>query len=36
MGPDPDPDEKAVELDVSGTPADEGALRKFLDHFSFC
>lgn len=34
--PDPDPDAPVEELDLTGTPADEGALAAFLAHFRFC
>ncbi len=36
FGPDPDPGVPADRLDLSGTPADENALRQFLGHFRFC
>jgi hypothetical protein len=36
FGPDPDPSKKPEELDVTGTPADEEALRAFLGHFQLC
>ena len=36
FGPDPDPEATAEELDVTGTPADEAALREFLGGFHFC
>lgn len=36
FGPDPDSEAAIETLDLTGTPADEVALREFLDHFSFC
>lgn len=34
--PDPDPEAPAAEVDLSGTPADEAAVRSFLGHFRPC
>ena len=33
---DPAPGESHEEIDLSGTPADESALREFFSHFTFC
>lgn len=34
--PDPDPERAVSELDLTGTAADEAALKAFLDHFQLC
>jgi hypothetical protein len=34
--PDPAPERAVAELDVTGTAADEAALKAFLDHFQLC
>lgn len=36
FGPDPSPDTPASDMDFSGTPADENAIRDFMSHFHLC
>ena len=36
VAPDPDPEAKADSPALVGTPADEGAVRAFMEHFSLC
>jgi hypothetical protein len=36
FGPDPTEGESEEEADLTGTPADEQAIRAFMSHFDFC